>query len=346
MASRLSWHDVAASFPVRVLTDSSMRGRAQWDPVAAAACVARLRTGCALVTKDTGDLLAQCGAIVGNVVDGAPCQANFECATAGARCEAPSGGGQTCGARVCRKPAATGQPCVGNGFCGPEDYCVQRLDGSGADMSTCESGAAGRPCDGGGGCDLGLFCNGGNDDRTAAGTCTAAKPAGSICAEDGECQGELLCVGEASTSTGFCRDVRAPGAQCDDLLGCFGHQYCSSPTAGMLGTCTPALAVGAPCGTFGGQSWCGATLACDGGTCQPAGPVGATCARSGDGVFSSRPDGCSTGLLCSNQVSGGATGVCEARHADGAACMNDEHCANGFCDATTRVCAPIPLCGF
>ena len=140
----------------RMLDDSVARGRAQWNPTAAASCVARITGTCELM-KSGGDLLAECGAIVGNVNDGAACQADFECATAGARCESPSGG-QACGSKVCRKPAATGQSCANGGFCGPADYCVSKRDtATNMDISLCESGAAGRPCDGGNDCDPGLF---------------------------------------------------------------------------------------------------------------------------------------------------------------------------------------------
>ena len=338
------FNDLTQTAARRMLDDSVARGRAQWNPTAAAGCVARITGTCELM-KNGGDLLAECGAIVGNVNDGAACQADFECATAGARCESP-GGGQACGSKVCRKPAATGQSCANGGFCGPTDFCVSKRDtATNMDISVCESGAAGRPCDGGGDCDLGLFCNGGHDDSTAAGTCTASKPAGSICSDDTECQGELLCVGDTSTTPGTCRDVRAAGASCDGIFGCFGHQYCAGP-AGSTGTCTSALTVGAPCGTAQGQPWCGATLACDGGTCQPAGAAGATCTRSSDGVFASDPNSCSTGLHCSNEVSGAATGSCEGPLADGAACTSDDQCAAGFCDRTSSVCGPVPLCGF
>jgi hypothetical protein len=195
-------------------------------------------------------------------------------------------------------------------------------------------------CDGSEDCDRDLFCNGGRNDQTAAGICTASKPAGSICSDDTECLGELLCVGDTSTTTGICRDVRPAGASCDGVFGCFGHQYCAGPS-GATGTCTPALAVGAPCGTAQGRPWCGATLACDGGTCQPAGAAGATCTRSGEGVFASDPNACSTGLHCSNEVSGAATGMCEGPLADGAACTSADLCAAGFCDGT---CGPVPLC--
>lgn len=328
----------------RLLDDSVARGRAQWNPTAAATCVARITGGCELM-KSNADLLAECGAIVGNVNDGAACQADFECATAGARCEAPAGG-EACGAMVCRKPAATGQSCANGGFCGPADYCVfERDTASGADVSVCDSGAAGRPCDGGSDCDPGLFCNGGHDDSTAAGTCTTSKPAGSICSDDRECLGELLCVGETATTTGVCRDVRAQGATCDGIFGCFGHQYCDGPSGGP-GTCRPALGVGQPCGIALGRPWCGATLACDGGSCQPAGAVGATCTRGSDGVFASDPNACSTGLHCSNEITMATTGTCAAPLGDGAACGSDDHCTSGYCGPTTRVCGPVPVCSF
>ncbi len=328
----------------RVLDDSVARGRAQWNPTAAAGCIARITGGCELM-KNNSDLLAQCGAIVGNVNDGAPCQADFECATAGARCESPSGG-QACGSQVCRKPAATGQSCANGGFCGPDDYCVfERDTATSMEISVCEAGTAGRPCDGGEDCDPGLFCNGGRDDGSAAGTCTGSKPAGSICSDDRECQGELMCVGETASSTGICRDVRVAGAACDGIFGCFGHQYCDGPSGGP-GTCRPVPGVGAPCGIALGRPWCGATLACDGGSCQPAGAAGATCTRSSDGVFASDPNACSTGLHCTTEITMTATGTCEAPLADGAPCGSDDNCAAGYCDQASRRCGPVPLCSF
>lgn len=324
-----------------ILDHDVTSGRAQWNPTEAAACLARLHQRSCALLKTNDDFLDGCHAIVGNVLDGAACQAGFECATDGARCEAPMGG-TTCGSQVCRKPAATGQPCTGGAFCGPADHCVRRIVG-GTDLSVCQPGTAGSACDRGDDCDPDLFCNGGLNDGSASGTCTAAKPAGAICRDDRECQGQLMCVGETSTTTGTCRDTRAPGAPCDDLFSCFGHQYCAG-AANTVGTCTPAIGVGAACGTSAGQPWCGATLACEGGMCGGAGTVGAPCTRSSDGVFAADPNGCNTGLHCSNAISGGTSGTCEAPLPDGRACRNDDHCQHGYCDPTTSVCGAIPVC--
>ena len=74
--------------------------------------------------------------------------------------------------------------------------------------------------------------------------------------------------------------------------------------------------------------------------------MGATCTRSSDGVFASDPNSCSTGLHCSNEVSGAATGACEGPLGDGAACNSDDQCTAGFCDPNSRLCGPVPLCSF
>ncbi len=324
----------------RVLADSLARSRATWDPAAAASCLLPLR-GCGLI-KSENDLLDGCAAITGRIADGAPCQAAFECRTAGAECRSTGASEDTCGATVCVRPAGTGSSCAGGAFCGVGDHCVRRFTG-GLDQSTCESGATNRPCDSTSNCDTGLFCAGGLDDGTAAGTCAASGPAGTPCSEDRECQGELLCVGETSTTSGTCRDVRAPGAACDQLLGCFGGQACTRAGTTGLGTCGPAPTIGGACGVFSGTPWCGVTLACDG-TCQPAGDVGATCTRSGDGIFSNQADGCNTGLHCSNAITGTPSGQCAAPRAAGQACTSDGQCTTGYCDGTTRTCAPYPLC--
>ncbi|MEZ4400341.1 MAG: Dickkopf N-terminal cysteine-rich domain-containing protein [Kofleriaceae bacterium] len=292
--------------------------------------------GTCRLTSSNDNPLADCAATIGNVTDGQTCQADFECATPGARCVDPSGG-QTCGpTRVCRAPAAIGQSCAGSAFCGTGDRCVRRIN-----LSTCDTGAAGRPCDGNQDCDFGGFCNGGNNDGTASGICTAAKPVGAICRGDRECN-DSRCVGATSSTTGFCRDVRQPGSPCDNPIGCWGNQYCAGP-AGGPSTCVPALTEGAACGTANGQPWCGVTLACEGGACKTPGGVGATCTTSSDGIFTTSPDGCNAGLFCSNAVTMAASGTCEPPRADGGACTSGAHCASGYC--ANNQCAQFPVCG-
>lgn len=324
----------------RVLADSIARSRVSWDPAAAAACLEPLST-CAYMKND-GEFLEGCAALSGRIADNAACQASFECRTPGARCLSTTTSEDTCGTAVCVRPAGTGASCAGGAFCGIGDHCVRRIVGS-TDQSTCETGATNRPCDGSGDCDAGLFCSGGLDDGTAAGTCAASGAAGTPCSEDRECQGELLCVGATATTSGTCRDVRAPGASCDQLIGCFGGQTCERAGTSGLGTCVPTHTVGSACGMFGNTPWCGVTLACDT-TCQPAGAVGAPCTRSSDGIFATQADGCNPGLHCSNAITGTATGTCEAARAAGQACASDGHCTTGYCDGTTRTCAPYPLC--
>ena len=326
----------------RLLANSDQAGRAQWNPTAAATCIANLRDAqCELFSKGIGDEIFQCGAIVGNVLDGAPCQGDFECATPGAVCENPAGGAPACGTQVCRKPAATDQSCA-DLPCGPGDHCVNARVGS-TSTSTCRTGAAGAVCDRSDDCDRDLFCNGGQGDQTAAGICTASKPVGSICSEDRECRGELLCVGETDTATGFCTDVRVAGAQCDAIMGCFGGQQCVG-NQNQLGTCTPAAGAGDACATSQGIPFCGFTLACDAGTCAVAGRLGDPCtSNAGSGVLASNPNGCSGDLFCSTEIVGGSAGTCEAPRADGQACRSDDHCTSGFC-GSNQLCAPIPVC--
>lgn len=336
--------DLLPNSLLRVLENSTAAGRTQWNPQAASVCLANLRDArCELFAKNVGNDIFNCGAIVGNVTDGQPCQADFECATEGAVCVNESGA-SGCGARVCKRPASVGESCSSL-QCRPGDHCVRTFVAStGTDTSTCRTGAAGAPCDRNGDCDRNLFCNGGLNNQTAAGVCSASKPVGSICKDDRECLGELMCVGETGTADGFCTDTRVAGAQCDSPQGCLGHQQCIGPQS-AIGTCMPAVGPGDACVTSGGQSFCGFTLACDRGTCGLAGALGDPCTSNAQsGVFAPNPNGCSGTLFCSTEIVGGANGTCEEPRLDGQGCGNNDHCVSGYCDRTANACAPIPVC--
>lgn len=336
-----------------VIHDAVDSGRAQWDPAAAAACLATLKTARCSVFK-ASDIFESCHAIVGFVNNGQPCQNDIECATPGAQCVAPVGGStDPCLGFTCKAPVPAGQLCTADSFCRPEDRCVMRRGPNGNDISTCSTGEAGQACDRDNDCDRNLFCNGGLNDGTVAGICTNAKAAGATCRVDEECTGELVCVGNFGASNGTCRDVRPAGASCDrDALdSCHGFQFCDA-AADALGTCHAAPLAGAACGTVNGMpAFCGFFMACETGMCRPVGDVGEPCTNSGG--FGGDADGCNLGLFCDNEATMAPTGACQAPQANGAACKPDNSgnrigtsrmCASDWC--ANDLCVEFPTCNF
>ncbi len=335
----------------KVLIASSMQmGRVQWNPTAAKQCVDMLTSRQCGLFKNNQDVFDLCTAITGAVNNGDRCQHDIECATQGAQCQSPAGGGNTCTDYTCRAPVAAGQMCTNGAFCRPQDHCVSRFQG--ADISFCATGEAGQACDNDGDCDIGLFCNGGTNNQTAAGICTLAKQAGSTCKTDEECQGELACVGNFGAVNGICRDVRQPNAVCDTnnfTYSCHGNQLCETPGANMTGTCKTAPQLGEPCGVMSGTaSYCGFFMACENGLCREPGAIGDACTRSNvfGGGFQD-PNGCNLGLFCDIDLSGNPMGTCRAPQADGAACSRDSNCESAHCTPSSpQTCQPYPTCTF
>ncbi|HVK74363.1 MAG TPA: Dickkopf N-terminal cysteine-rich domain-containing protein [Kofleriaceae bacterium] len=340
-----------------VIKDAVESGRAQWNPAQAKACidlVADNANGKCSIFKNDGDVFATCGAVVGNVTNGQPCQNDIECATQGARCENQTGSGDQCTGYVCRAPVAAGQMCINGAFCRPGDHCVARRAPGGADSSICATGASGEVCDRDADCDVGLFCNGGTGDSTAAGICTAAKPAGATCRVDEECASDLLCVGNLGGANGTCRDVRTPGAMCDrnasseaSANGCWGRQYCDASTT-AVGTCKPAPSVNEACGTIDGTpTFCGFFSPCEMGSCRAPGNLGDPCTTSSN--FGS--EGCNLGLFCDRDLTMAPTGICQERLANGSQCRPNSSnmttgasrmCLSEWC--SNGVCTDFPTC--
>jgi hypothetical protein len=335
-----------------VIADASAAGRVQWNPTAAKACFDMLTTrGCAVFKNDVNPL-DQCNAVMGAVNNGALCQSDMECATAGARCVQRSGGGTNqCLDYICQAPVATGAGCASasNAFCRRQDRCVYRFV-SPTDVSFCATGDAGAQCDDDEDCEQGLFCNGGLGTGTVMGVCTPAKAVGSICKTDEECTGELACVGNFGAITGTCRDVRTAGAVCDTnnlSSACHGHQSCEAPSAMATGICRAAADLGQSCNLMNGvASWCGLFMSCEGGLCREPGAVGDTCTASNFfGGFSTNPNACNLGLFCDRDLTGQPSGTCRAGQANGAACTRESHCDSQYCNNGTS-CAVYPTCDF
>jgi hypothetical protein len=222
----------------RLLANSDQAGRAQWNPTAAATCLAHhLRDAqCELFSKGIGDEIFQCGAIVGNVLDGAACQADFECATPGARVR---------GAR--RRRASVRRPglsqargdrissCTDEGFVRPRPtHCVRARVGTTTNLDLLASrrtaGAAVRrrrrtaiaTCSATAGATI----------STAAGTCTASQ-AGRLDLQRRHASVAASSCASATptTTTGICtRRAACLAPSCDAIMGCFGGQHCAGPT--------------------------------------------------------------------------------------------------------------------
>ncbi|KAB2898855.1 MAG: hypothetical protein F9K40_10930 [Kofleriaceae bacterium] len=333
-----------------LIASATAANRLQWNPTGAKQCIDMLQSRQCAVFKNDSDVFAACDTVTGMVADGALCQHDLECSTAGAQCVQRTGTpGSQCTDYMCQPPVSAGTMCTGGNFCGVGDHCVARFQG--ADISFCATGAAGAQCDSDGDCDLGLYCNGGLNDRTAAGLCTASKQAGATCKTDEECMGELACVGNFGAVNGICRDVRQPDAVCDTnnfTAMCYGNQACETQAANMTGTCKAAPQLGEPCGVVSGSAdFCGFFLACENSLCREPGAVGETCTQSNLFGGFTNVNGCNLGLFCDIDITGGSSGTCREPQANGATCSRDSNCESRFCSPNTpQTCQQYPTCSF
>ncbi len=320
---------VGAGLGTRVLAATAEtelgEGRIDYDPIAAAACVAGLRgRACKGFTGDVSDLLDGCAMFVGHVGQFGGCGYPYECAS-GTTCVVGSGGGDAfspvCGADVCMARVETGALCA-NASCRVGDHCVS---------GSCARGDLGAVCVVDADCDDDFYCG-------ADSTCAAALGKDAACTGDRMCAGQRVCVGDQlSPAAGQCEDVSTLGAACDDR--CFGPYLCALANAGELGTCVAAPREGDPCVSPGS---CGAVMSCDANgtpdpgddTCHTPGDLGAACMRASNK--------CNLGLVCTADVTGTAAGVCRLPLPNDTGCSDPDQCESGSC--SNDLCGPPLVC--
>ncbi len=153
------------------------------------------------------------------------------------------------------------------------------------------------------------------------------------------------------------------GAACYHSIECVGlDSYCES-TAGCPGTCKPRTPKGSQCSVFGsgaagcvpmlgsGPCTCSRGLSCISGHCMPISTVGGACGfdanctpglvcRYGSCVMTaSAGQPChDTKLPCATGAGICFGGVCVVGGPTGAPCDHDRDCAEGPCDAKSKVC--------
>jgi hypothetical protein len=317
-------------------------GRAGYDPVAAATCLANLESLSCKGLFSNDNPLEACGMFIGKVPSPNDCALDFECAPGNA-CTSVSGNSydSTCGNDVCKPRAAAGASCATT-QCQGGDHCVQE-----SPNQICLHGDAAARCNYDNDCDNGLWCNyPGTTHTDGAGTCTAGLGKDAVCTEDRMCGGNLMCVGDnLSPAAGKCEDVSTLNAPCDNQ--CLGPFLCAVTTANTLGTCVAEPAEGDHCVPGAPGNGCGGGgfltfMICDTkGTVDPSDDI---CRTPGDlgAVCNNGAGECNFGLVCTADVSGAATGVCHVPMPDGTACVNSNQCANGNC--ASNVCSPFMAC--
>lgn len=240
-------------------------------------------------TKDCNSVLA-CIVPNGDLDDGAPCAARFQCKSG--RCDtgqdATGASERACGTCVAR--TAPGGACRTAGDCEEGAFCK---GARGTKAGTCTAPKkrlhAGEACSLSPDelCDYGLFCR-----QVAIGsldfTCQGPSELGGICSSSTECVGELSC-----SLSHRCRQPPAEGEACDGA--CAAGLGCDATT----NKCAP-LVHGAP-----GDACDHGTKRCRGATCEGVVNDGARLVTPGKCV-AILPDGarCGTGIVgrCRNPL--------------------------------------------
>jgi hypothetical protein len=286
-------------------------------PAALEACAAALNAlPCSLVPDVIGltvsgyaaaSFLAACN-FRGSLAAGAPCNENFQCASAlcsGAHETLGTGGPlpSTCGA--CAPTAAIGESCSSSG-CGPGAIC------SGAVCVAVTYGALGASCAANASlCAPGLYCS---PTLPQAGHCVGFPGnVGDSCSDSIACAGTLVCEGTPQT----CQQPVPAGGSCSIGQDCAYGLACVQNTSPGVCTAITSVMPGESCGSVGTQCLVGscfrdgpqfsAPLA-DGGVSQPTCPTvvpdGQPCSYGGSTT-------CGTYSACFNSKSAvSGTGVC------------------------------------
>jgi hypothetical protein len=304
----------AGEFGVNIqrIKDSIAAGYMSFDPVAGQACIGGLAERLAAGVCDLD--LVECNAMfVGTVASGGACNQAEECAALGSRCDQPSSSGcqLQCCVGSCIDPIPVNGDCTGTSNCVPGAHCA-----SVAGQQVCVTGDVNTACTGNSGCDNDLYC--------ADMKCVARVAEGKACQSDSVCAAGLVCVGDSIgiMGTGSCEKANKKGDACDGRCG-DSLLFCNQPQAGMLGSCTeiPSTA-GADC-TLADN--CAPPLSCRENVCEAPLAENATCTSYR----------CATGLFCTTELDGAATGTCKKPLPTGSTCNSTGQCQTHICASST-----------
>jgi len=310
-------------------------GKATYDPVAAAKCIAEITKSCNPLKKKIPAACAQM--IKGTTKDGSPCDGSSECASGWCNKAAkPNCPG------VCTPAADLGGACDGN------DACKGDLTCNGLKCGQPTGGKAGAACSPSS-CDAGLWCK---DPDGPASSCTALGDLGTACDKNQpSCKAGLWCA-EAAGGETKCVAQAKIGEACPPVSGSagpFGVQAGPCPagarcvmTAGKVGgaTCMPVVKQGEAC-TAEGQ--CSAIdLTCAGaasgkGQCTPLPGAGESCTPPN--FFAGQFFSCALPLFCDE-----ATKKCGPAPKAGQPCLlicdGDLKCVSGTCALPAKAGEP------
>jgi hypothetical protein len=327
------------------LNELLARGSVRYDAAAVGACHARLQDdpcslGPILFSVPTlPEALAMCGALTGQLDEGAGCDTRLECSE-GLSCDVEAACPGTCVVPPPDDDLPEGSACVTEICIPAQEHCSQCALGLECVSEVCvKTPAVGDPCAEILGCGNALWCD------MAAGQCAPKAALGQACSDFRQvapnCEGGLWCDDPPAMpmQTGTCHEPAQEGQPCRDDANCVEPLTClpvPGSTAFDLGMCGAKLPNGALCNSFDD---CESDL-CDTDVCAPQPGLGeacvSTCAeglRCEAGVCSSKGyagDPCGEGVACVNSRC--IDGTCTNRGHFGDACSVADDCLSRSCD--------------
>jgi len=303
----------------RALSRAVAEGRAEFDPVAAQACLA----GLAEIECFRGNAyyVPACSSVFTGLVPlGGECFIEtsgtwLECAE-GALCALRA----TCPGECVSEPirGGAGDPCTYSFECDLTLFC--------RDGTCTPSAGEGEPCTSHEECGAGLICG---PDGASATVCldphAVTSPGGPCIYAPGldTCPIELVCICDGCMIAGTCVTTAPLGASCDTLTPCGRWARC------VGGTCTPVAALEGDCS---GGAVCPFTHWCDGARCRPLPIESQACS----------PEGCFHSVCLPEGICGfiggrvGSGEVCDRVWQD---CIDGLECRTG--DDTMPRCYPV-----
>lgn len=177
--------------------------------------------------------------------------------------------------------------------------------------------------------------------RCLEGRCVVPVPDGGACTDTNECEPGLACM-----EPGVCRAL-VEGDPCGSYPPCPWGTLCHGGACTTIG---PGVVPepGGPCAT---SDECPFPFACREGFCEPLPVIGEACSESfacllgacSGGVCTAVPEhgDCRFSADCAAGVCGART--CQALGVDGEACVDDDHCAEGF-GCLGGICRSMAAC--